>query len=352
MEVMMDSNKLDSASISWGVLGTARTAYKRMLPAMLRSSQKIAAIAGRSAERINHFKDTFTIGSVYDWAEAEKMFADPRINAIYVPLPNSLHAAWVVRALEAGKHVLCEKPIVLNTSEINRIISIASQNKLVVEENFSYYLSPGYRYLQQLISTEDMGSIRSIRIQHSFPATAVHHNRYERALGGGSFLDLGCYAVDFVHRLLDETLEVDEVLALRPSLDQRSWTLDPGPPVDVECKVNAHTPRGVRVEILTSFLTESAQSVEITTNCGDTIKLPQAFRVELSPSEVIRKSTGGKSESQVFVRFDTDLAILDLFADKVSQFQGIILSESLWKRNARTLEDIERLILEKIDKNE
>jgi D-xylose 1-dehydrogenase (NADP+, D-xylono-1,5-lactone-forming) len=217
------------------VLGPARTAKKRMLPAILKAGQTIVAIAGRDPVKLALFQEQFGMAAVYPWESAARLLTNPDVDAVYIPLPNSLHAEWTIRALEAGKRVLCEKPLALNVAEAERVISAncTAARGGVLMENFSYHLTPGYRAVAR--------SPVSIEVHFSFLATEDHRLRYDRSLGGGSFLDLGCYGVDFAHRLLDCDLEILEV---QPTFHGSA---------DETCIVHARAASGVSIQITSSF---------------------------------------------------------------------------------------------------
>jgi predicted dehydrogenase len=142
-----------------------------------------------------------------------------------------MHAEWTVRALEAGKHVLCEKPLTLTVAEADRVAAAALASNRVLMENFSYQLTPAYLALNRDALNRDReeaaaSSLQSIDIHQSFFATEDHHTRYVRELGGGSFLDVGCYGVDFVHRLLDAQIEIEEVTASPPAPGRGTGFID------------------------------------------------------------------------------------------------------------------------------
>jgi predicted dehydrogenase len=151
-----------------------------------------------------------------------------------------MHAEWTVRALAAGKHVLCEKPLALTVAEAERLAAAALTGKRVLMENFHYQLTPTYLDLPPLRGLE------SIDIHQSFFATQDHHSRYFLELGGGSFLDVGCYGVDFVHRLLDAQIEIEEVTASpAPSRGAAGF-------VDETCVLRGRA-AGVAISITSSF---------------------------------------------------------------------------------------------------
>lgn len=338
--------------LRWGVLGTARTARKRTLPAILRAGHRIVAIAGRSKQRLGEFQDEFGIESTYVWDDAERLLENPNINAIYIPLPHALHAPWTIRSLEACKHVCCEKPIALCPRDVKEIASAATSRGLIVEENFSYHLTPAYRYLDRLESRGKIDSVKAIAICHSFPATAEHQFRYDRCLGGGSFLDLGCYGVDFVHRFLNEPIEVVAVDAARPSGDQLSWGSGPEHPVDTECEFVGQTPSGVDIRINTSFVEDRRQSAELTTVSGETITFPQAFLVEGTASQLVFRHLGETSEQvEQFDRFDCHGEMLTYFCNEV---HGAVHRDQFWQERwaatAQVLAQVETLILKQVDK--
>lgn len=336
-----------SEVLRWGVLGTARTAAKRTIPAILRAGQQVVAIAGRSEQRLTEFKDRFGIRSSYTWNVAEKLLCDPAVDAVYIPLPNSLHATWVTRSLAAGKHVLCEKPIGISSQDIEEIANAAALAGKVVQENFSYNLTPAYRYLEDVQRTEALPPWQSITIYHCFRATQEHEVRYDRSLGGGSFLDLGCYGVDFVHRLLNEPIKVLDVQRYSPPPAQRSWGSGPAQPVDVECRLTGMTTSNVSVSIVTSFIADLHQSVLLTMIGGNSYLLPQAFRVEGVSTAVVRSMPGEPEDKQIFAAFDSDFEMITSFAKEISE-RGSTMEERIrrWRRSAVVLERVLEFPLE------
>jgi predicted dehydrogenase len=236
------------------VLGTARTASKRMLPAILRSGQTIAAIAGRDPSKLAQFQRDFAIPAAHH--DLNAVLQDSSVDAVYIPLPNSMHAEWTIRALEAGKRVLCEKPLALNLAEAERVIAAAREGVLL--ENFSYKTE-----------TRDSTLIpHLIEVHFSFQATEDHRHRYDPALGGGSFLDLGCYGVDFVHRLLDCDIEILDVQASLVGL------------VEETCLVRARsasvTSSGVAIEINSSFAQPPRQDFILHFANGEQLRIERA----------------------------------------------------------------------------
>ena len=241
-----------------------------MLPAILGAGQTIHAIAGRDASKLAGFQRDFSVPFAYP--DPQCVLRDPEIDAVYIPLPNSMHAAWTVRALEAGKRVLCEKPVALNLAEVERVIAAARSGILL--ENFSYQIP------------ENAGALTAIETRFSFLATDEHRSRFDASLGGGSFLDLGCYGVDFAHRLLDADLEILDVQATRRGN------------VDEACRVRALC-GAVSVVIESSFTAPPRQEFLLRYAGGaerriersdDTIRLLRHFgsMTQSDPADLIR----------------------------------------------------------------
>ncbi len=144
--------------LRWGVLSTARIGIKSVIPAIQHSSNGIvAAIASRDGERAR--RNAKMLGIPNAFGSYEEMLASPEIDAVYNPLPNSLHKEWSVRAAEHGKHILCEKPLALNTTEVDEMIAAASKNHVLLAEAFMYRFHPQYSMIQSLISRGSLGRL-------------------------------------------------------------------------------------------------------------------------------------------------------------------------------------------------
>jgi predicted dehydrogenase len=335
--------------IRWGVLGTARTARKRLLPAILRSGQSIAAIAGRDPLRLSDFQNEFGIASVYSWQAADRLLEHPSVEAIYIPLPNSMHAEWTIRALQAGKHVLCEKPLTLTVAEADRVIAAATASNCLVMENFSYYLAPAYRYLAQLRS-----DLRSIFLSHAFQANEEHRLRYDPALGGGSFLDLGCYGVDLVHRLFDSEIKTDHVHATPPAPERRAWGL-----VDEKSGLAGKTASGVVILVHSSFsgLGPTVPTSQAATlyfadpfhSGGQVWHIHQIFRADPKTPANFVSLKALMNPLETFEPFDADVALLSAFAEKIAAASRTDPADVLrWRRNASVLEQVQSRIVKKL----
>jgi len=190
-------------SIRWGILGAARVATNRVLPAMKQcKSAKAAAIASRDIARARATADQFGIESAY--GSYEKLLAASDIDAIYIPLPNHLHAPWSIRAAEAGKHVLCEKPVALSAAEVAEIIRARDRARVKIGEAFMMRSHPRWLRVREMVRNGRVGDVRSISGYFTIPLGDRTNVRYNPEWGGGAMMDLGCYQVNLARMLFGE----------------------------------------------------------------------------------------------------------------------------------------------------
>jgi predicted dehydrogenase len=181
--------------VRWGVLSPANIGTEKVLPAMQQGSYcEITAIASRSLERARAAATQLSIPKAY--GSYEELLADPEIDAIYNPLPNHLHVPWSVKALQAGKHVLCEKPIALTAAEAQALLDTARQYpQLKAMEAFMYRFHPQWQRARQLVRGGKIGTLRTIQSFFSYYLDDPHNVRNRADSGGGGMLDIGCYTI-------------------------------------------------------------------------------------------------------------------------------------------------------------
>ena len=181
--------------VRWGVLSTADIGIGQVLPAMQQGTYcEIAAIASRSPEKAQAAAAQLGISKAY--GSYEELLADPEIDAIYNPLPNHLHVPWSIKALQAGKHVLCEKPIALTSAEAQTLLDVARQYPhLKVMEAFMYRFHPQWQRARQLVRDGNIGELRTIQSFFSYYLDDPNNIRNRHDVGGGAMLDIGCYTV-------------------------------------------------------------------------------------------------------------------------------------------------------------
>lgn len=203
-----------------GVLGAARIVPAALVkPATQLPETAITAIAARDPERARQFAAKHGISTVHD--TYQELLSDPHIDAVYNPLPNALHAPWTLKALAAGKHVLCEKPFTSNAVEAREVAAATAHSGLVVMEAFHYRYHPLAARMREICDSGELGAIRSISVSMCFPLPKFSDIRYNYALGGGALMDAGCYALNCLRLLGDGT---PEVVAARAKL--RSQDVD------------------------------------------------------------------------------------------------------------------------------
>ncbi len=181
--------------LAWGVLSTAKIGVKSVIPAMQRGElSEIRAIASRDLAKAKATADNLGIPQAY--GSYEELLADPTIEAIYNPLPNHLHVPWTIRALEAGKHVLCEKPIALNAAEARQLVDTSARTGCLVVEAFMVRHHPQWLKVKELVMSGRVGEPRAIGTLFSYYLTDPSNVRNQADIGGGGLYDIGCYAIN------------------------------------------------------------------------------------------------------------------------------------------------------------
>ena len=191
------------SKIRWGILSTAKIGVAKVIPALQRATLgTVEAIGSRDPAKAREVAQALGIPRVHGSYEA--LLADPDIDAIYIPLPNHLHVPWTVRALEAGKHVLCEKPIALNATEAAELVRVASRfPRLKAMEAFMYRFHPQWVKARQLVADGAIGELRAVHAHFSYWNVDPQNVRNIAAIGGGGMMDIGCYCVSFGRWLFD-----------------------------------------------------------------------------------------------------------------------------------------------------
>ena len=204
-----------------GILGAARIAPAAVIkPARANAEAVVTAVAARDRSRADAFASKHGIPNVCDSYTA--LVEDPEIDAIYNPLPNGLHAQWTIAALEAGKHVLCEKPFTANAQEAEAVAAVAIRTGLVCMEAFHYRYHPLARRMREIVEGGELGDIRRVETALCFPLPKFSDIRYQYDLAGGATMDVGTYTVHTARLLgLEEPEVVSATAKLRtPDVDR------------------------------------------------------------------------------------------------------------------------------------
>jgi xylose dehydrogenase (NAD/NADP) len=182
-----------SGIVSWGFLSTANINDKLLAGAAESDRADVIAVASRDAARAAAYARERGIERAY--GSYEELLADPDVEAVYISLPNSLHVEWSIRALEAGKHVLCEKPLSRRAADVERAFDVAEESGRLLMEAFMYRHNPQTARLKELAEGGTIGRLRLVRAAFSFPLTDGENVRLNSSLDGGGLMDVGCYCI-------------------------------------------------------------------------------------------------------------------------------------------------------------
>ena len=207
-------------SVRFGILSTARINEKVLSGARESELVEVAAVASRDQARAEEYAREHGIARAY--GGYEELLADPELDAVYISLPNSLHVEWSIKALEAGKHVLCEKPLSRRPDDVERAFDTAERTGLLLTEAFMYRHNPQTARLQELVAGGAIGKLRAVRAAFSFTLSDPANIRLSSDLDGGALMDVGCYCVSGSRLLAGEPERVFGVASRSPGSTSRS----------------------------------------------------------------------------------------------------------------------------------
>jgi len=198
--------------VRWGILSSAKIGVEKVIPALQKCSNgEVTALASRNHDTAKSIAGTMGISTAY--GSYEELLADPDIDAIYNPLPNHLHVPWTLRSIEAGKHVLCEKPISLDVAEVELLQKTARAHpEIKVMEAFMYRFHPQWNRAFELVASGAVGELRAIQTFFSYFNIDPDNVRHAPEMGGGGLMDIGCYPISQARYLFQR--EPERVLAL------------------------------------------------------------------------------------------------------------------------------------------
>ncbi len=189
--------------IHWGILSTAGIGYRRVAPAIQQSNNgEIAAVASRSLEKAQKYAADMRIPKAY--GSYEELLADPDIDAIYNPLPNSEHAEWSIRAAEAGKPMLCEKPLARDAAEAQKMVDAFTSRGILFAEGFMYRFHPQTVKVREMVGQGAVGQMTSLSATFTFPIRNEDNIRLNKSLAGGGLMDVGCYCLNVMRLMSGE----------------------------------------------------------------------------------------------------------------------------------------------------
>jgi predicted dehydrogenase len=259
--------------IRWGVLGYARIARESLIPAMRRSANsEFHAIASREESKLTECRARFNVPKTY--RGYEELLHDPDVDAVYIPLPNSLHREWTIKAAEHGKHVLCEKPLALNAAEGREMIAACAANKVTLMEAFMYRYTDRTRQVLEVLRSGALGEIKFISSTFRFLLANPASIKFKPELGGGALYDVGCYPVNFIGMVADEINHAAPGGSPAPKTVSTECTRSGG--VDMIFSALLNYPSGLIASVNCGFNAQKRISSEIIGTKG-ALEIPDTF---------------------------------------------------------------------------
>lgn len=294
----------------WGIISTGLIA--NMFAGALRpsESEQVIAIASRDYGRAAAMAKEYGVARAYgDYAE---LLDDPEVEAVYIGLPNSLHAEWAIEAAKAGKHILCEKPLGISRAEAEDMFHAARAHEVWLMEAFMYRFHPRTLKLKQLLESGAIGDVRLVRASFAFTATNLNDVRLSAELAGGALMDVGCYCVNFARLAVGR--------APNRAVAAAQWA---PAGVDLTLAGTLEYPGGALAQISCSLASSFHQSVQIVGSAG-VIQYDGAFNLPDDQHGVlhIRRDVGGDSETIEFAGINQYRAEAEGFARLVAAGHG------------------------------
>jgi predicted dehydrogenase len=204
--------------LRWGILSTADIARRKVIPGMRKAKRcEIVAIASRDGAVAERVAAELSIPRAH--ASYEALLADPAVDAVYIPLPNHLHAEWAIAAARAGKHVLCEKPLAMTADDAQRMVDVAQEEGVQLMEGFMYRLHPSWTAVHEMVTAGEIGRLTSVQSWFSYYNDDATNIRNIRESGGGALFDIGSYGVNLSRWLFGgEPVRVQAALVRDPVL--------------------------------------------------------------------------------------------------------------------------------------
>ncbi|WP_346857853.1 Gfo/Idh/MocA family oxidoreductase [uncultured Draconibacterium sp.] len=275
------------AKVRWGILSTAKIGVQKVIPAMQNGKLiSVDAIASRNLQKAKEVAELLSISKSY--GSYEELLQDPDIDAIYNPLPNHMHVPWTIRALEAGKHVLCEKPIGMDAQEAQLLLEATQKYPhLKVMEAFMYRFHPQWQKVREFVQTGEIGEVATINSFFSYYNIAPDNIRNQADIGGGALMDIGCYCISFPRFIFNE--EPEQLVA--------DMDFDPLMKTDRLSSAILKFPKGK-----TSTFTCSTQLMPYQRAIifGDKGKIEVEIPVNAPPTETVKITLETKESKQVF----------------------------------------------------
>jgi D-xylose 1-dehydrogenase (NADP+, D-xylono-1,5-lactone-forming) len=309
----------------WGILGPGFIATRAIIPAIQETSNSLTlAVASSNEQRAREVVLRFGIERCY--ADYQTLLDDPDIDVVYIALPNHLHRIWTIRAAEAGKHVLCEKPLAMNADECKEMITACHQAHVLLMEAVMYRFHPRMRYLKQMLVARELGDVRFLHAAFSFNFNAPGNYRAYKQFGGGALLDVGSYCVNAARWLIgSEPISLQAV----SSFNRAS--------IDLSTSAMLRFSEDVPAHIQSSFVAAEHQVIEVVGTTG-AVTAPLAFTAWQNDTTILLIQRGANFERQEFAPSDPYKLMIAHFATCVMEKTPLLYpAEDGWA-NLRVLD--------------
>jgi xylose dehydrogenase (NAD/NADP) len=275
--------------VRWGILSTAKIGLHRFIPgAMASNNGVVTAIASRIRDRAEQAAAKLGIPQVY--GSYDELLADPEIDAIYNPLPNTMHAEWTLRAAQAGKPILCEKPLTRDATEAASLVNACKEHGVLLMEAFMYRFHPQHARVRALMDAGSIGELRAIRSAFTFNMSPLNpaNVRLQADLAGGALMDVGCYCVNAARLLFGE----------EPVSVSATWDFRPEYGVEIAL-TGVLTFSDGRTTIFDCGFRAAGQGCYTVVGTDGTIEVPAAFVPGTADTTVILGDVKGRREARV-----------------------------------------------------
>jgi xylose dehydrogenase (NAD/NADP) len=298
--------------IRWGVLGYARIARLELIPAIQRAANsEFHALASRDSAKLAEAREKFP-GARKSYASYEELLRDPEVDAVYLPLPNSLHREWTIRAAEHGKHVLCEKPLALNATEVRDMTAACAAHGVTLMEAFMYRYTDRTRQVQAVLRSGVLGEIKFVHASFRFLLDRPDSIKYRPELGGGALYDIGVYPVNFAGMVADEFTGGPGTA--RPASISVECVRAGG--IDEVCSVLLRYPSGLIASLHCGFTAHKRVAAEIIGTKG-VLEIPETY---FDPAGALMLTRGDE-------RREIPVAASDRYRHEVEDFAAAILEK-------------------------
>ena len=315
-------------SCNWGILGPGFIATRAVIPAIQQlPGARVLAVASSNPERAQLTAARFGIERAYH--DYQALLDDPAVDVVYIALPNHLHHTWAIRAAQAGKHVLCEKPLAMTTAQCDEMIAACQQANVLLMEAVMYRFHPRMLSLKEMLASGGLGDIRFLHAAFSFFFNALDNYRARSEFGGGALLDIGSYCVNAARWLIGS----------EPAEVQASISYSHG--IDIAANAILCFERDVFAHIQCSFAAAEYQVLEVVGSTG-AVTAPLAFTAWRDDTTALLVQRGAIFERREFAPADPYAAMVAHFIDCVLGRASLLYPPTDGRATMRVLETIKQ----------